>query len=47
MAKPSAAATHDSHESDRMIFILCHATQGSQGKYNSDCCVSLVLALSP
>jgi hypothetical protein len=37
LAKPSATATHDSHESDRMISILCHAAQGSQGKYTSDC----------
>jgi hypothetical protein len=35
LAKLSATATHDSHESDRMISILCHAAQGSQGKYIS------------
>jgi hypothetical protein len=28
-------------DKDRIISILCHATQGGQGKHSSDCCVSL------
>jgi len=47
LAKPFATVTRDGHKSDGMISILCCAAQGSQGKYNNDCRVSLSLALSP
>ncbi len=47
LAKLLGTVTSDSHKSDRMIPILCCTAQGSQGKYNSDCRVSLLLALSP
>ncbi len=47
LVKPSVTATCDSNELDRMISVLCLAAHGSQGKYNSDCRVSLSLALSP
>jgi hypothetical protein len=30
---------------DRIISVFCLATQGGQGKYNSDCYVSLSMAL--
>ncbi len=53
-----ATATHDSHyctylghlgwcDRDKIISIFCCAAQGDQGKYNSDCLVSQLLAFLP
>ncbi len=46
LAKPSVKAIHDRQDTDKIIFILCCAAQGGQGKYSSDCRVLLSLALS-
>ncbi len=51
-----ATVTRDSHyctclghlgwqDTDRIISIFCHAAQGGQGKYSSDCRVSLLLTI--
>jgi hypothetical protein len=34
------------HDTDRIISILCHATQGGQAKNSSDCRASLSLTVS-
>jgi hypothetical protein len=35
------------HYRNRIIFIFCCAAQGNQGKYNSDCRMSLSQAFLP
>ncbi len=56
-AKTQATLTLDSHygtclghlgrgDTDRIISILCHAAHGGQGKYSSECRMSLSLSVS-
>jgi hypothetical protein len=40
-----ALAKIEQHDTDRILFMFCLAAQGGQGKYSSNCCVSLSLTV--